>query len=383
MNLSFDVAARDEKALRAANISSGNSISMNIVSSALSVALCAMLAIPAVQTPAYAVTSAEKQAEADTISANIDSLQTKINAAEAEYNRALEASEAAEAAAKDAAKRAEEANARMEEIQEQLGTRTVSMYKTGGNMSFINVLLGSSSFTSFLTNWDAMEAIADNDAKLVQESREVREEAKAAEAQHKEEQQRAVDEMNSAQAAQAELSASKASMETELAKVNEEVATLAYQEEQARISAAEANNRYNASNSVIIPSDIVGGWVHPCPGYQYISTEFGYSEWHGYWHNGTDLAAAMGTPILAACAGTVTYVGWYGGGGNTVIVSHGSGVQTIYMHQSQTAASVGQSVSAGEVIGYVGSTGDSSGPHLHFQVEVNGTPVNCRNFINP
>lgn len=380
---SFFISARGKHVSRAVDASSKCGIPAGIVSSVLSVALCAMLALSAAQTPAYAVTSTEKQAEADAISANIDALQTKINAAQSEYNRALEASVAAEAAAKGAASRAEVANARMVEIQEQLGTRTVGMYKSGGNMSFLNVLLGSSSFESFLTNWDAMEAIANNDAKLVQESREVREEARAAEAQYKEEQQRAVDEMNSAQAAQADLAASKASMESELAKVNEEVATLAYQEEQERISQEQANSRYNAANSVIIPSDIVGGWVHPCPGYQYISTEFGYSSWHGYWHNGTDLAAAMGTPILAACAGTVTYIGWYGGGGNTVIVSHGSGVQTIYMHQSQTAASLGQQVSAGEVIGYVGSTGDSSGPHLHFQVEVDGVPVNCRNFINP
>lgn len=349
----------------------------------LTAALCSALAIPSLTLPAYAENSAEKQAEADAISANIDSLQTKINAAEAEYKRAVEASDTAAAAAKDASERAEHAQERMVEIQELLGDRAVSMYKTGGNMSFINVVLGSSSFASFLTNWDAMEAIADNDARLIAESRTVREEAKAAEAQHREEQQRALDEMNAAQTAQKELVASKTSLEAELAKVNEEVATLVYQEEQERIAAEEANNRYNAANNVVIPNEIRGGWAHPLRSYQYISTEFGYSDWHGYWHNGTDFAAASGTPIYAACAGTVTLASWWGGAGNAVIISHGSGVRSIYMHMSEIAAYVGQSVEPGTLIGYVGSTGDSSGPHLHLQIEVNGTPVNCRNFINP
>ena len=91
---------------------------------------------------------------------------------------------------------------------------------------------------------------------------------------------------------------------------------------------------------------------------------------------------AGGTPIMSSGPGTVSYVGWYGGGGNTVIVSHGGGVRTIYMHMSRQAATVGQQVAAGTVIGYVGTTGQSTGNHLHFQVEVNGTPVNARNYVN-
>ena len=148
------------------------------------------------------------------------------------------------------------------------------------------------------------------------------------------------------------------------------------------MAAEEAAKRQQASAGVIVPSGMANGWVHPCPGYVAITTEFGYSSWHGYWHNGTDLAAPGGTPIMSSGPGTVSYVGWYGGGGNTVIVSHGGGVRTIYMHMSRQAATVGQQVAAGTVIGYVGTTGQSTGNHLHFQVEVNGTPVNARNYVN-
>ena len=74
--------------------------------------------------------------------------------------------------------------------------------------------------------------------------------------------------------------------------------------------------------------------------------------------------------ICASAAGTVSYVGWYGGGGNTVIVNHGNGFRTVYMHMSDFNASVGDTVRQGQCIGYVGSTGNSTGPHLHFQIEI-------------
>ena len=127
----------------------------------------------------------------------------------------------------------------------------------------------------------------------------------------------------------------------------------------------------------------VSGWVNPCPSYYGVTNEFAWAgAWDGNYHNGIDLGAASGADILSAGPGTVTYVGWYGTGGNAVIVSHGNGVRTIYMHMSAQAATVGQQVSAGDLIGYVGSTGYSTGPHLHFQIEINGTPVNPRNYFS-
>lgn len=92
-------------------------------------------------------------------------------------------------------------------------------------------------------------------------------------------------------------------------------------------------------------------------------------------HSGIDIGASTGTPIKACRSGRVLTAGWVNGYGNLVVLDHGGGMATAYGHQSQIAVSVGQQVSAGQVIGYVGSTGYSTGPHLHFEVRINGNPV--------
>jgi murein DD-endopeptidase MepM/ murein hydrolase activator NlpD len=101
----------------------------------------------------------------------------------------------------------------------------------------------------------------------------------------------------------------------------------------------------------------------------------GYGMRWGRLHEGIDITASTGTPIWAAAAGTVIYAGWLGGYGNLVVVDHGNGLATAYAHASAILVSVGQSVAQGETVSLVGSTGNSSGPHLHFEVRVNGVAV--------
>ena len=98
-------------------------------------------------------------------------------------------------------------------------------------------------------------------------------------------------------------------------------------------------------------------------------------------HEGVDLGAPYGSPIEAAAAGTVIYAGWLGGYGNLTVIDHGGGLATAYGHQSRIGVSVGQQVAQGEVIGYVGSTGHSTGPHLHFEVRVNGQAVDPLGYL--
>jgi murein DD-endopeptidase MepM/ murein hydrolase activator NlpD len=97
-------------------------------------------------------------------------------------------------------------------------------------------------------------------------------------------------------------------------------------------------------------------------------------------HEGIDLGVPTGRPIGSAAPGRVTYAGWMSGYGNTVMVDHGSLV-TLYGHQSRIAVHVGQSVARGQVIGYVGSTGNSTGPRLHFEVRVGGTPKDPLRYL--
>ncbi len=99
-------------------------------------------------------------------------------------------------------------------------------------------------------------------------------------------------------------------------------------------------------------------------------------------HTGIDISVGSGVPIGAAGDGVVILASWYGGYGNAVVIDHGGGLATLYAHQSSLAVSVGQSVSEGDTIGYVGSTGYSTGPHLHFETREFGTPVNPMGYLS-
>jgi murein DD-endopeptidase MepM/ murein hydrolase activator NlpD len=107
----------------------------------------------------------------------------------------------------------------------------------------------------------------------------------------------------------------------------------------------------------------------------------GYGPRWGRIHEGVDIAVGFGTPIRAAAGGTVSYAGWLGGYGNLVVVEHGGGLSTAYAHQQRIYVSVGQAVGQGETLGEVGSTGNSSGPHLHFEVRINGTAVDPLGYL--
>ncbi|MCL1862477.1 MAG: M23 family metallopeptidase, partial [Defluviitaleaceae bacterium] len=98
-------------------------------------------------------------------------------------------------------------------------------------------------------------------------------------------------------------------------------------------------------------------------------------------HEGVDIPAPSGTPIHAAGGGTVSYSGWRGGYGNVVFIDHGSGLQTRYAHNTRNLVTVGQRVERGDVIAYVGSTGRSLSPHLHYEVLRNGNQINPVPFI--
>ena len=121
----------------------------------------------------------------------------------------------------------------------------------------------------------------------------------------------------------------------------------------------------------------------PLPGHTYISCHFGKVDAFGNaGHRGTDIPAPEGTPILAAHSGTVLVSGWNDSYGNQVLLDNGAGLSTRYAHMTQTAVTAGEAVTAGQVIGYVGSTGDSTGNHLHFEVMQNGVRVNPMDMVS-
>jgi len=125
-----------------------------------------------------------------------------------------------------------------------------------------------------------------------------------------------------------------------------------------------------------------GALCWPLPGHTYISCHFGEMDAFGNaGHRGTDIPAPEGTPILAAHSGAVLVSGWNDSYGNQVLLDNGAGLSTRYAHMTQTAVTAGEAVTAGQVIGYVGSTGDSTGNHLHFEVMQNGVRVNPMDMV--
>ncbi|WP_297629858.1 M23 family metallopeptidase [uncultured Clostridium sp.] len=148
-------------------------------------------------------------------------------------------------------------------------------------------------------------------------------------------------------------------------------------------SNSSSNN--NSSNNGSTGQQSSGGYVRPSS--YSISSQYGprvhpvTGNPNGF-HTGTDFAAPQGATTVAAKSGTVVYSGWMSGYGNTIVIDHGSGVQTLYAHSTKLLVSNGQQVSTGQAIALVGSTGMSTGPHLHFEVRINGRHTNPMNYIS-
>lgn len=156
----------------------------------------------------------------------------------------------------------------------------------------------------------------------------------------------------------------------------------AAEEEARKLEEANQAAAGTAGGNVVSGSGI---FAHPIPGFNYMSSPFGYrihpitGEYK--LHNGTDFAATSGTPVYAAMDGTVTIAQYSSSAGNYISINHGNGLVTIYMHNTSLYVSPGDKVTKGQNIAASGNTGNSTGPHLHFQVMLNGTAVNAMNYL--
>ncbi|WP_008311648.1 murein hydrolase activator EnvC family protein [Leptolyngbya sp. PCC 6406] len=155
--------------------------------------------------------------------------------------------------------------------------------------------------------------------------------------------------------------------EAQLARDSDSIAALIRQKVAAATGVVRGSGRFIYPVNGRITSGF-GNRRHPI---------LGYNRFHG----GVDFGASQGTTIHAADSGQVIFSGWYGGYGRTIILDHGGGITTLYAHASQLYVNVGQNVAQGQAIAAVGSTGLSTGPHLHFEVRQNGNPINPMNYL--
>lgn len=352
----------------------------------------------------FAVTSAEKQAEADNVMQQIDTLQTSLNEAEDELEQAQSDYNTALTLLDEAQRSIDIETTHIAKLQERLAACAERMYKSNDSASFLEVMLDAASFDDFLKSWDALSAISGQGANLVQQSKEARAAQEEAKAEYEKQEKLAQEHIAKVEVTKAQIESTKGALEEELKKITKEVAELQAQEElereaarQAAIAAeeqaralaqaAEAAQAVASQNAMANGEDATTAYAtsggvlgNPCPDATN-SSGFGYRDFNGgSFHKGLDMAAPEGTPYYAAESGTVIYAtydgGYNGGAGNWIVIAHGNGLVTKYMHSSVVYVSPGQYVQKGEHIGAVGNTGNSFGAHLHFQVEYNGVAVN-------
>jgi murein DD-endopeptidase MepM/ murein hydrolase activator NlpD len=293
-------------------------------------------------------------------------------------------------------KRAELAKARRQLALEQSNfqQRVVIVYKTS-DLSYLDVLMASNSFEDLVSRVDVVRSPVGGDDRLVgqlQATRTAVREQKQAIATRENEVHKAVDDLQAQSAQLAALRAAQAGQQSAalaarrektgaLAHVNSDLALLERQENQLLAESSALSGVINGSSG---GGGGTGRLAWPVGGP--VTSPFGW-RMHPIlhvrrFHTGIDIGVGYGTAIHAADSGTVIYATWMSGYGNVTIIDHGRGVSTLYAHQSSLAVGVGARVTRGQVIGYVGSTGFSTGPHLHFEVRLNGTPVDPLAYLH-
>ena len=273
----------------------------------------------------------------------------------------------------------------------RLSDRLVQIYEDG-QPSTVEIVLGARTLNDALDRLDYANSIANQDAQIVSEVANGRTRVRAARARtgtlrrsvaastrvvaYRTEQVRALrDQLLSRRRSLAGTRAN-SQQALEQTKANERE----WVDEANALKAASASVSSTITSQSSTPTSTPpssSGLIWPVSGP--ITSPFGM-RW-GSLHPGIDIGAGMGTPIHAAASGRVIVAAYSGGYGNLIVIDHGNGLATAYAHQSSMAASVGQQVAQGQVIGYVGSTGFSTGPHLHFEVRVNGSPVDPLGYL--
>lgn len=387
---------------------------------------------------AYEAAAERARVTAELIQGKIDSVSEYKRQLDEDAAEATALYEERQAALDETIYRIGENETKLAEVTEELSekhvvleTRVRDIY-INGQISYLDVLFGAQDFGDFLTRMDLLKRVIIHDSELVSDvlayQTEIKEVGKQLEAD------RRIQEELAAQAQEAmdvklekvakqqalidlmqndkdvydkqydEMMASSAEVERlihereeELRRAAEEIQRRAEevrrQEEAARRQAEMEARANQAGNIEFIPEDdgggeyvmqsYGGGMIWPISGP--ITSEFGWRTHPIFgsqrFHSGLDIGGDYGMPIHAAQSGVVIEAGWIGGYGNTVMIEHGNGVVTLYGHNESLAVGVGQQVSQGQVIAYCGSTGNSTGPHCHFEVRLGGEPVSPWNYL--
>lgn len=268
----------------------------------------------------------------------------------------------------------------------------VRAMEENGNYTYLSIIFGSKSLSELMANLDMIGEIMEADKRIYDQYTAAREDAEVIKAEYEETLGQLADKQEEYEAEKADLEAKIAEASELIAQLEEEISSNydLYLQVLAEEEALESDiqsmiaelERQEAANSITS----TGTYIWPLPGYS-PGSAYGWRMHPIFnemrFHAGEDIGAPSGTPILAADSGVATVIPDNGNGyGNYIMINHGGGRVTLYAHMSSFATSGGASVSQGQVIGYVGSTGNSTGPHLHFEVRVNGATTDPKQYFN-
>ncbi len=351
----------------------------------------------------FADAESDAQAELDKIKGQQSALQTELDKGKAVENslnkeiKALESNIASldleikelntsitltEERISEALVQLEQVEQEIAEQQKGLGDRLAAMYMNG-NVGFIDVLLGSNSISDLMTNLDRMQLVYEQDKQMLEEL-QVQQKVIQAEREYLEGLQ---SDLQLAKETEAE---KKQQLDTDKSIVAEKKAAVAQDndalEEQLDLLNAEANALVAEILKLQGNGDFIGGdFTWPVPGVSRVTSEFG-NRLHPIFkkyklHTGIDIGCPNNTTIVASNAGTVIKAGWNNSYGYMLMIDHGGGIVTLYAHNTSLLVNTGDVVYKGQAVAKSGSTGNVTGPHLHFEVRVNGEYVDPRGYI--
>ena len=292
----------------------------------------------------------------------------------------------------DKEQRINELSAEVVQQQDLFMKRIRSIYKTSVGTSMLGMVFGVDSLGSYLSYGKYLSRISEHDSALLQTLSDNIEELRTLQAQMQAEKEDLADTKVTAESKKASLTSQKTEVESTLQDIKkleqEYLADKAAVEKEMKQIQADIDAIYASTAGSGSQVDYSGtGFIYPVKGYTYISSYYGWRFNNTNYHTGVDFPAPANTPIRASASGTVIYVrtgAGYGrawGYGNYVIVDHGGGFSTLYAHCTSIPVSVGDTVTKGQTIAYVGTTGWSTGYHLHFEIRRNGAHTNPLNYL--
>lgn len=328
----------------------------------------------------------EASAKVENVSERLRQIQEELRVATAEYKEVKGQLDSVEDKISDNTELLQKTEADLKVKNKKLQQRVRDIY-INGQISYVDVLFGAKDFADLMTRMDVLKRIIKHDYDLIMKVKEEKATVENTRAQLEKDKAEAEVLVADAQAKKAKVEDKESEQQVLLDQAVYDRDTSERMYEEIMAASQEVANMIRRSQMSSAgysgtPAG-AGGMIWPISGP--ITSEFGWRTHPIFgtarFHSGLDIGGDYGMPIYAAASGTVIYAGWISGYGNAVIIDHGGGVTTLYGHNDSLNVSEGENVAQGQVIAMCGSTGNSTGPHCHFEVRENGEPVSPYGYL--